>query len=174
MFLPDRPRSNEHVLHHQPRLSSLGRQRELAEKAVGLWTTRVRQTKPVARGGSKDTKGAVRIPNNNSIGATVAEVSDDVRGPTRTASSDGLGVASHPLAPRAIPHRSGCWGEIRSSTCGRQSSEWETETLLDHSSGSPEDMAPYPCPFRQRNPARFNVRDHEVCARAPFTMRELK
>ena len=26
----------------------------------------------------------------------------------------------------------------------------------------------YPCPFRQRNPARFNVRDSDVCARAWF------
>ncbi|KAK4147371.1 uncharacterized protein C8A04DRAFT_34091 [Dichotomopilus funicola] len=26
----------------------------------------------------------------------------------------------------------------------------------------------YPCPFRKRNPVRFNVREHEACAKAPF------
>ncbi|KAK4184629.1 hypothetical protein QBC35DRAFT_391266, partial [Podospora australis] len=26
----------------------------------------------------------------------------------------------------------------------------------------------YPCPFRKRNPQRFNIRDHDRCARAPF------
>ncbi|KAK4034174.1 hypothetical protein C8A01DRAFT_18964, partial [Parachaetomium inaequale] len=159
MFRPDRPGSTEHVLHRQPKLSSLGRQRELAEGAVGL----------------KETKWSVRSSKNNIIGATMTEVLDDVQGPTRTASSEGLGVARHPSAPQATPHRSECWGGIRSSTCGRQSFEWETETLLDHSSDSPEDMASYPCPFRQRNPARFNVRDHEVCARSPFvSLRGLK
>ncbi|KAH6640322.1 hypothetical protein F5144DRAFT_599024 [Chaetomium tenue] len=36
-------------------------------------------------------------------------------------------------------------------------------------------MASYPCPFRKRNPARFNIRDHETCARAPFdSIRGLK
>ena len=28
--------------------------------------------------------------------------------------------------------------------------------------------ASYPCPFRKRNPARFNVREHETCARGVF------
>ncbi|KAL1838074.1 hypothetical protein VTJ49DRAFT_3094 [Mycothermus thermophilus] len=51
--------------------------------------------------------------------------------------------------------------------------EWETETLLDkHGAGMDvnhsTDKALYPCPFRKRNPVRFNVRDHEACARAPF------
>lgn len=33
----------------------------------------------------------------------------------------------------------------------------------------------YPCPFRKRNPARFNVREHERCARAAFgTVGELR
>lgn len=26
----------------------------------------------------------------------------------------------------------------------------------------------YPCPFRRRNPIRFNIRDHENCGRKPF------
>ncbi|KXX74658.1 hypothetical protein MMYC01_209264 [Madurella mycetomatis] len=33
----------------------------------------------------------------------------------------------------------------------------------------------YPCPFRKRNPVRFNVRDHERCAKGPFgSMSELR
>ncbi|KAK0640595.1 hypothetical protein B0T16DRAFT_495485 [Cercophora newfieldiana] len=33
----------------------------------------------------------------------------------------------------------------------------------------------YPCPFRKRNPLRFNFRDFEICARAPLkSMTELK
>lgn len=33
----------------------------------------------------------------------------------------------------------------------------------------------YPCPFRRRNPIRFNIRDHENCGRRPFLdMSELK
>jgi hypothetical protein len=33
----------------------------------------------------------------------------------------------------------------------------------------------FPCPFRKRNPHRFNIRDYEYCARAPFkNMSELK
>lgn len=31
-----------------------------------------------------------------------------------------------------------------------------------------ESVVRYPCPFRKRNPARFNIRDHESCAKAPF------
>ncbi|KAK1759868.1 hypothetical protein QBC47DRAFT_373212 [Echria macrotheca] len=35
---------------------------------------------------------------------------------------------------------------------------------------APQDPSPllYPCPFRKRNPVRFNLRDHETCARAQF------
>ncbi|KAK4156594.1 hypothetical protein C8A00DRAFT_12481 [Chaetomidium leptoderma] len=84
-------------------------------------------------------------------------------------SSEGLGVARHSTAPHAItPHRGEYLGHLK-TTYARHSSEWETETLLDQSSGSPDvDMAAYPCPFRKRNPSRFNIRDHESCARTPF------
>ncbi|KAK4159964.1 hypothetical protein QBC43DRAFT_326181 [Cladorrhinum sp. PSN259] len=35
---------------------------------------------------------------------------------------------------------------------------------------SPQDSGVrYPCPFRKRNPARFNIRDHEFCTRIRFT-----
>lgn len=62
-------------------------------------------------------------------------------------------------------------------SCHRQSSEWETETLMDTASSSLDDgpRTQYPCPFRKRNPVRFNVRVYERCARAPFSsMTELK
>jgi hypothetical protein len=55
--------------------------------------------------------------------------------------------------------------------------EWETETLMDTASNSVEDSprTQYPCPFRKRNPVRFNVRDHGRCANAPFnSMYELR
>lgn len=67
----------------------------------------------------------------------------------------------------------------RWTTCRRQSSDWETETLIDQSSSrpgssgtgmaslaSPSWQTLYPCPFRKRNPTRFNVRNHERCAKA--------
>ncbi|KAK5658063.1 hypothetical protein OQA88_2619 [Cercophora sp. LCS_1] len=34
--------------------------------------------------------------------------------------------------------------------------------------GSAESRVLYPCPFRKRNPGRFNIRDHDACARAQF------
>jgi len=52
----------------------------------------------------------------------------------------------------------------------RDSFEWETETLLNHSGiGLDLDKALYTCPFRKRNPVRFNIRDHGACASAPFS-----
>lgn len=59
---------------------------------------------------------------------------------------------------------------------GHHSSEWETETLMD-TGGSVDDgpRIQYPCPFRKRNPVRFNIRDHERCAKGPFgSMSELR
>ena len=33
----------------------------------------------------------------------------------------------------------------------------------------------YPCPYRKRNPLRFNIREYEYCAKAPFkTFSDLK
>lgn len=32
-----------------------------------------------------------------------------------------------------------------------------------------DDGQAYPCPFRRRNPILFNVRDHETCAKRPFS-----
>mgnify|MGYP006976733289 CR=1 FL=1 len=62
------------------------------------------------------------------------------------------------------------------------SSEWETETLIENAalnqafcvlpvaaSLKNNSQLSYPCPFRKRNPVRFNIRDHESCARGIFT-----
>ncbi|GAB1315536.1 C2H2-type domain-containing protein [Madurella fahalii] len=59
---------------------------------------------------------------------------------------------------------------------GHHGSEWETETLMDTTSIVGDGpRIQYPCPFRKRNPVRFNVRDHERCAKAPFgSMSELR
>ncbi|KAK0673128.1 hypothetical protein QBC41DRAFT_352848 [Cercophora samala] len=32
----------------------------------------------------------------------------------------------------------------------------------------------YPCPFRKRNPVRFNIREHESCVHTPFSFAELR
>ncbi|KAK0744476.1 hypothetical protein B0T21DRAFT_281204 [Apiosordaria backusii] len=32
----------------------------------------------------------------------------------------------------------------------------------------------YPCPFRKRNPVRFNIREHDSCAQTPFSFMELR
>ena len=57
-----------------------------------------------------------------------------------------------------------------------QSSEWETETLIDSSVvgttapfTQPWNQPSFPCPFRKRNPVRFNVRNHERCAKELFS-----
>jgi len=64
---------------------------------------------------------------------------------------------------------------VRHPSYARHSSEWETETLFDQSNGDADtDAVLYPCPFRIRNPARFNIRDHETCARATFDAVRLK
>jgi len=39
-----------------------------------------------------------------------------------------------------------------------------------HGKHEPQDLGPkLGCPFRKRNPARFNLRDHQVCAYGAFT-----
>ncbi|KAK4198761.1 hypothetical protein QBC40DRAFT_255744 [Triangularia verruculosa] len=40
----------------------------------------------------------------------------------------------------------------------------------------PDDTAgpKYPCPFRKRNPVRFNIREHEACAQTSFAFIELR
>ncbi|KAK4128032.1 hypothetical protein N657DRAFT_675876 [Parathielavia appendiculata] len=56
------------------------------------------------------------------------------------------------------------------SAFAAHSFEWETETLFEPGTCTPPlDSVSYPCPFRKRNPARFNFRDHEDCARGPFS-----
>ena len=153
MFLPSRPKSfSQRVLHRQPRLSSLGRQRALAEDHVSSYSTEL-------YAGTLEP-----IPSRDRGSSKIAEIHPDEAPSAHADWSGGLGLAGHsaPYCP---------WGVLEttaSSTCGRRSLEWETETLLDHSGGSETNMASYPCPFRKRNPVRFNIRDHETCARDSF------
>lgn len=111
-----------------------------------------------------------RDPRDSVLWDPIADLLDDVSGSVRSVPSDGLGVARRSMAPQpTTPQQSSGRESARASTYIRRSSEWETETLLNHGSGDLEgEMPSYPCPFRQRNPARFNIRDHEACARGPF------
>jgi hypothetical protein len=125
MSAPNHPSGpKRHVLHRQPRLSPLSRQRELAEKGLG---------------------------------DAVADMHDGTSRQTGTASSASPKLAGDLATSHASSHG---WVPIRSGANASRSFEWETETLLN--------MVSYPCPYRKRNPARFNFRDHEACARAPF------
>lgn len=141
MFRLERPRSKEHVLHRQPRLSSLVKQRELTEKAVALWTSKTRQHK------TKDVDGG-----------------QVARSPAMDTETPGI----HGVVKKYGPLNTSRQGETKPPTLGRPSHEWETETLLDYHSPRLGHMTMYPCPFRKRNPVRFNVREHEACAKAPF------
>jgi hypothetical protein len=185
---PNHSSSNGHILQRQQRLSLLGRDQGTAEKDVNPWKTKGRQQqrqfqRPTSLGKDVGT-GALdrqlyatvketmlanreRISGDNTIWDVVAGVLDDVSKPAEPASSEGTRVATHSSAPHASPHH---WARHLSSSTARRSSEWETETLLDQNRNLDLDMAlhMYPCPFRKRNPARFNIRDHEGCARAPF------
>ena len=200
MFHPSRPPSSgTHVLHRQPRLSSLKGQRGLDEerqdKLVHLeWlrddaqhghghlsrrstlgSKHLKHHQTASRFPSGE-KGAVPEPRDDlTDGAlrgsknwvAMSDFLDDVSGSVQPASSEDPRVARRSHAPPGAPHR---W-DSKVSAYVRQSSEWETETLLNHSTGDLEaDMVRElcPCPFRIRNPARFNVRDHEACAKAPF------
>lgn len=155
MFLPSRPTSfSQHVLHRQPKLSSLGRQRELAEDHTSPRVTQLYAgtLEPTKRGSSDSWEWGT------------ADFKHDIASCVHADSSGGVGLARHPAA-------SCRWQTLEnttSSTCGRRSSEWETETLLDHSGASELNTASYPCPFRKRNPARFNIRAYEACARDSF------
>ncbi|KAK4135074.1 hypothetical protein BT67DRAFT_290761 [Trichocladium antarcticum] len=83
------------------------------------------------------------------------------------------------LLSSSAPHAS-------QSSDSRQSWEWETETLVDPTNTSLDSgslgkaraqsgsQSLYPCPFRKRNPVRFNVRDHERCAKAIGSISELR
>ena len=200
MFHPSRPPSSStHVLHRQPRLSSLKGQRgpdeERQDKLVHLeWLRddaqhghghlsrrtalgpshiKHHQTTPRFPSGEKgaapkpcgdEVDGALR---ESKIWDAMPDFLDDISGSIQPASSEDPRVR-HSRAPPGAPHR---WDSSRVSAYARQSSEWETETLWNHSTGDLEaDMRhePCPCPFRIRNPARFNIRDHEACAKAPF------
>ena len=50
----------------------------------------------------------------------------------------------------------------------RRGSRAEVVGWEDGTSKKPTEVV-FPCPFRRRNPMRFNVRDHEHCAKAQFS-----
>jgi hypothetical protein len=185
---PNHPNSNGHILQRQPRLSLLGRDQGTTEKDVNPWMSKGRQQqkqlqRPASLGKDVGTGALDRqlystvkavmpanremISGDNTIWDVVADALDDVSKPTEPASPEGTRVATYSSAPHGSPRHG---PRHLSSSTARRSSEWETETLLDPSRTLDLDMAlhMYPCPFRKRNPARFNIRDHEACARAPF------
>ncbi|KAK1826809.1 hypothetical protein QBC39DRAFT_334698 [Podospora conica] len=54
------------------------------------------------------------------------------------------------------------------STSGPRWRRSRAPTMTTRPQDQGRERASYPCPFRKRNPARFNVRDHEACARGVF------
>ncbi|KAL2015056.1 hypothetical protein VTK56DRAFT_6422 [Thermocarpiscus australiensis] len=111
----------------------------------------------------------------------------DVAGATGIALSDGQ-RRKNLATRRATGSRWDSWSSGRPTGHSIQAAEWDVETLVDPIGGSlcsegPEPapsarsqrLMRLPCPFRVRNPARFNVRDHELCAKALFdSIYELK
>ncbi len=198
MFHPSRPpSSNTHVLHRQPRLSSLKGQRGPDEERQGKlvhleWlrdeaqhghghlsrqTTRHIKHHQTAFRNPGGEKGVDPETDDDRVGGVLRgsriwdalpDSLDDVSDSVHPAPSENPRVATQSRAPPGAPRR---WDSSRVLAYVRRSSEWETETLLNHSTGDWEvEMVhePCPCPFRIRNPARFNIRDHEACAKAPF------
>lgn len=96
------------------------------------------------------------------------------RYPTRT-------VRSRTMRSRSSSPRS----ELRPQRRGVRAAEEDENPFLYDGLGGPrergqndadhkrtrgeDDSQGYPCPFRRRNPILFNVRDHETCAKRPFS-----
>ncbi|KAL2174625.1 uncharacterized protein P884DRAFT_287299 [Thermothelomyces heterothallicus CBS 202.75] len=157
----DRPGLDKRTLHRQPRLSPLGQQRESRLATQSTDDAEITRSEKTAR--------------HSDIPRALVDVLHDVRKKTVSAWSEHARVATRLATPPLAPHRFGDWEPTTLTARGRQSLEWETETLLDPNGTAPDGMASYPCPYRKRNPARFNIRDHEDCARAPFdSIRALK
>ncbi|AEO58700.1 hypothetical protein MYCTH_108314 [Thermothelomyces thermophilus ATCC 42464] len=157
----DRPGLNKRTLHRQPRLSPPGRQRESRLATQSTDDAEITRSEKTAR--------------HSDIPRALVDVHHDVRKRTVIAPSEDARVATRLATPPLAPHRFGDWEPTALTARGRQSLEWETETLLDPNGTGPDGMASYPCPYRKRNPARFNIRDHEDCARSPFdSIRALK
>ncbi|KAL2194394.1 hypothetical protein P885DRAFT_43318 [Corynascus similis CBS 632.67] len=157
MARPDCPKPNTHVLHRQPKFCPLGKQRVIEENFNPA--------------GAKEAESTLHDKSariNATIPRAVTGPHHDVSRRAATASSENLSVAKSLGVSPLTPHRPDSWARARSSAPGRQSFEWETETLLESNVACVDIMISYPCPFRKRNPARFNIRDREECARAPF------
>ncbi|KAK3381072.1 hypothetical protein B0H63DRAFT_523805 [Podospora didyma] len=88
--------------------------------------------------------------------------------------SDSIDISSSEdsSAGRYQRINSSCNGEV---TKRPQSSSDYRHSRHERSTSNAGPRVQYPCPFRKRNPARFNVRDYERCAKSPFdSMTELK
>ncbi|KAK4244316.1 hypothetical protein C7999DRAFT_43998 [Corynascus novoguineensis] len=157
MTPPDCPKPNAHVLHRQPKFCPLGKQWAIEENF-----------NPAGAKEAGSTLYDESAMNNVTIPKAVTGSHHDVSRRAATASSENLGVAKSLGVSPLTPHRPDSWAQARSAAPGRQSFEWETETLLESNVACLDIMISYPCPFRKRNPARFNIRDREECARAPF------
>ncbi|KAL2264592.1 hypothetical protein VTJ83DRAFT_7102 [Remersonia thermophila] len=166
-----------HILHRRPGLWSL------SAKLVDTWDNESRQPsletlQPTSTGDyirEVSKQGTLDIENMRP---------DDVL-PRDSRVEPGL--VDHPDVAKHVPFYSPQLGlqpwmhssseripETRMTTPATLASvEWETETLLEKHGAAADlnhysDITVYSCPFRKRNPARFNIRDYEACARRPF------
>lgn len=121
---------------------------------------------PAPRTRQGDLRGsltAIRI--REGMARFLDDVSSSIDARPCEAQHDPTRSLGHLQAPIGDWHSSG----KRHSTDGRHSSDWETETLLDPNRSSLDlERASYSCPFRKRNPVKFNIRDYGSCASAPF------
>lgn len=157
----DRLGLHKRTLHRQPRLSSLGRQRESRLATLNADDGEITHSEKAA--------------SYSDIPRMLASVHYDVPRRTESSPSEDARVATRLATPTLTPPRSDNWAPSTSAARSHQSLEWETETLLEPNATGSDSMAWYPCPYRKRNPARFNIRDYEDCARAPFdSIRALK
>lgn len=104
----------------------------------------------------------------NAVAACLDEISDSIEG---TSSEDTLvngrhaRTATRTRSAGRISYDRDPWRGRSSGDGDLSNSGHEKETIEAPAS---EERVQYQCPFRKRNPVRFNVRDHESCARTPF------
>ncbi|KAK0710130.1 hypothetical protein B0T26DRAFT_679449 [Lasiosphaeria miniovina] len=104
----------------------------------------------------------------NAVTACLDEINDSIEG---TSSEDTLVNGRHARTAtrtrhaRRISHDRDPW-RGRSSGDGDLSNPGHGKEMAEAPAAG--ERVQYQCPFRKRNPVRFNVRDHESCARTPF------
>jgi len=133
-------------------------------RALRIWDS-------VARRLEEGASAFVESPDPSSA----SEVSASVSGGSGMSSQRS---SSYGAMPRSTPHRRDTVGRterrsrIRGSTYdppSEASSRRGSEGQRGLACGTPSEAKLYPCPFRRRNPMRFNIRDHEHCARMQFS-----